>query len=378
MPLDEDDEVYDYHQVHHPSTPTQASMADSSFQLHPTSRRYPSPASSYLTSFASSPASRSSRRPTPTSPFSPARDDHSWREEISWQFDPSGYRDGATSFASALTPWPAASPTSSSRRTTTLRSAKDYYLAGTAHAAAGPFRSFTNPYYEFSQVGRPPNAGRLELLSHVWEPAVHKRETAGSSTGRRGNQREELSTVEYVDAERQIHMDHAGVFSGQYPRHHHHGHGQHGGGVHVEDNSVSLDHAAGGDDNVHVDDESGVSEDEEGDDMGPPRSVSLFNLFRYSDKLDMVLVLLGCIGALINGGSLPWYSYLFGNFVNKIAQESKQDKSKMMKDVEQVKYIHDMLIFTQDQWFMKFSLSIYNAIDDHIVLSFWCFRYVYT
>lgn len=97
---------------------------------------------------------------------------------------------------------------------------------------------------------------------------------------------------------------------------------------------------AGGDDNVDVDDdEGGASEDEEEDDMGPPRSVGLLSLFKYSDKLDIVLVLLGCIGALINGGSLPWYSYLFGSFVNKIAQESKQDKSKMVKDVEQVKHI---------------------------------------
>ncbi|PQM40461.1 tRNA (guanine(37)-N1)-methyltransferase 2 [Prunus yedoensis var. nudiflora] len=31
---------------------------------------------------------------------------------------------------------------------------------------------------------------------------------------------------------------------------------------------------------------------------------------------------MGCVGALINGGSLPWYSYLFGEFVNKIAIES--------------------------------------------------------
>ncbi|KAL6285339.1 hypothetical protein ACE6H2_009729 [Prunus campanulata] len=45
---------------------------------------------------------------------------------------------------------------------------------------------------------------------------------------------------------------------------------------------------------------------------------------------------MGCVGALINGGSFPWYSYLFGEFVNKIAIESitYADKTPMMKDVE--------------------------------------------
>ncbi|GFZ04329.1 hypothetical protein Acr_16g0009530 [Actinidia rufa] len=41
------------------------------------------------------------------------------------------------------------------------------------------------------------------------------------------------------------------------------------------------------------------------DDVEPPRPVGLSRLFKYSTKLDMVLVILGCLGALINGGSLP-------------------------------------------------------------------------
>lgn len=65
--------------------------------------------------------------------------------------------------------------------------------------------------------------------------------------------------------------------------------------------------------------------------VGKP--VSIAGLFKYSTPLDMVLLVLGCIGAMINGGSLPWYSYLFGNFVNKIVNS---DKTQMMKDVKQV------------------------------------------
>ncbi|KAK6264322.1 ABC transporter-like [Theobroma cacao] len=77
--------------------------------------------------------------------------------------------------------------------------------------------------------------------------------------------------------------------------------------------------------------------DEEEEDAEPPRPVGLLKLFKYSTKWDIVLVILGCLGALINGGSLPWYSYFFGDFVNKIATESsKGNKIQMMKDVEKI------------------------------------------
>ncbi|KAL3511586.1 hypothetical protein ACH5RR_024303 [Cinchona calisaya] len=78
------------------------------------------------------------------------------------------------------------------------------------------------------------------------------------------------------------------------------------------------------------------AEDYDEDEVAAPKSVGLFGLFKYSNKLDMILVLLGCLGSLINGGSLPWYSFLFGKFVNRIANESKTDKDKMMKDVEEI------------------------------------------
>lgn len=70
------------------------------------------------------------------------------------------------------------------------------------------------------------------------------------------------------------------------------------------------------------------------DEVVPPKTIGVFGLFKYSTKMDMFLVVIGCLGALINGGSLPWYSYLFGNFVNKIA--SDDDKNQMMEDVRKV------------------------------------------
>uniref|UniRef100_A0ACD5WT34 Uncharacterized protein n=1 Tax=Avena sativa TaxID=4498 RepID=A0ACD5WT34_AVESA len=76
-------------------------------------------------------------------------------------------------------------------------------------------------------------------------------------------------------------------------------------------------------------------DDEEDDDVEPRagKPVSVTGLFKYSTPLDILLLVLGCIGAMINGGSLPWYSYLFGNFVNKIVNS---DTTQMMKDVRQI------------------------------------------
>ncbi|KAK6914651.1 ABC transporter type 1, transmembrane domain, partial [Dillenia turbinata] len=85
-----------------------------------------------------------------------------------------------------------------------------------------------------------------------------------------------------------------------------------------------------------LDDTEDDYDEEDMDDEKPLRQVGLFSLFRYSTKLDIFLVIFGCIGALINGGAAPWYLYLFGKFVNKIAKESADDKVQMMKDVDEI------------------------------------------
>ncbi|KAG6735249.1 hypothetical protein POTOM_062209 [Populus tomentosa] len=87
-----------------------------------------------------------------------------------------------------------------------------------------------------------------------------------------------------------------------------------------------IDQASGYDDEDY-------DEEEDDSDEAARRQVGLFNLFRYSTKWDMVLVFLGCLGALINGGSLPWYSYFFRDFVNRIAKHSDDN---MMKEVERI------------------------------------------
>lgn len=76
-------------------------------------------------------------------------------------------------------------------------------------------------------------------------------------------------------------------------------------------------------------------DDDEEDEAVGPRSVGLFGLFRYAVMLDFVLILFGSFGALINGGSLPFYSLLFGRFVNKLSLGGT-DKKQMMKEVDTV------------------------------------------
>lgn len=48
------------------------------------------------------------------------------------------------------------------------------------------------------------------------------------------------------------------------------------------------------------------------------KSVSYFSLFRYADKWDVVCIILGTIGAVGNGVSMPLFSIIFGDILNSI------------------------------------------------------------
>nr|XP_029123837.1 ABC transporter B family member 19 [Elaeis guineensis] len=257
------------------------------------------------------------------------------------------------------------------------RSAKDYYLSRTS-----------NPLYEHSRRG-----SRLELRSHV--SRAHRRRSRdfsgpnhdastssiftdlGVFQGRRGRassidtslaSRDELGMADYGVPELIAPRN-----SPHSPRidhtldHHHHDHTlDHHHHDHVHDISFSHDYntdhhyvtpskshdrdvsLSHGDHrqghhvyNMHDDDDGGAygdddDDEEEDEDVRVTPPVGLFSLFKYSTTWDLALIFLGCIGALINGGSLPWYSYLFGDFVNKIALESVNDKAQMMKDVQRI------------------------------------------
>nr|XP_027123328.1 ABC transporter B family member 19-like [Coffea arabica] len=422
---------------------TPATPRNSHRQYHTTpARSQPQSASfSVSTSYDFPLGSRRPRNPTPASPFA-ADDDRSWQGELSWQFNPTGWRDNRD-FSAALSPVGYSSGSRIFRR-----SAKDYFLSRTT-AAAG-LRSFTNPYYDHSSghyEALP--SGRLELQSYVArdgedafsarrfaprEPTMphgaHRHLSAATKRSAASSgplaDKDELSLVDYdapEDLDHQINLletdpghlqrqnpswlsisnayKHKGTeddlysvghgprnpghtthhihggdaqshrkLNCQYGQNHHHyhhrtslatapyRHGDYDHTVHALENinddlySFNNDHktpnhrvheATSNQYRTHshsgydVDQELAYDvQDFDDDDVGAPKSVGLFGLFKYSTKFDLLLVLLGCLGSLINGGSLPWYSYLFGRFVNKIAKESKTDLQKMMKDVEKI------------------------------------------
>ncbi|TXG68236.1 hypothetical protein EZV62_003171 [Acer yangbiense] len=409
-------------------------MADSSFdnsfshtnnhrhqQLHTTpvvtpyyvSSRASSPLTSRRMSSSSTPR-RLRHHPAPATPF--ATDyDTSWQGEVSWQFEPSGWRD-SRNLGAALSPWAATTTTPNSNAF--RRSANDYYQSRTY----GGFRSFANPYYESSNYSAV-QARRLELQSYVARDDESFLQSKEHNLGdqRRSHQglssslsiikegsirhvspvadKDELSSIDFdplADVERRFsllepntdrhrHDDphwsyveddeddddvgHAihrydGISHGKHQHNHglshsrndnHAGHHQtrhkmdkfhddlqHKHHGHDARSSTSHHYGVGGNryndtELVSVYNEGNEEEEEEEEEEEVAKPIGLFSLFKYSTKFDMVLVILGCIGAFINGGSLPWYSLLFGNFVNKIGKESKNsDKTQMMKEVEHI------------------------------------------
>ncbi|XP_061983037.1 ABC transporter B family member 19-like [Populus nigra] len=363
-----------YHQrrqLRHPSTPVNSQYDSRSFTQF---------------SFTNTP---NRLRQTPSTPFA-TDNDTSWQDELSWQFQPTGWND-TRSLGAALSPWAASTP---SNRHIFQRSANDYYLSRTH----GGFRTFTNPYYDQSSYGAVP-AGRLELQSYAARnnerSVVHVRDysSAAYSNSHHGISRpisqaikggarknasplvdqDELSMIDYdsEDVEKQgellqndtnlhgdkdsrwISVSHAYMEDdGVSPLYHstpHGGHDHHGHelsrsrhddflSAYEANRSTSRDYVPGKNPYDDIDqaseyEDEDYDEEEDDNEEAARRQVGLFSLFKYSTKWDMVLVFLGCLGALINGGSLPWYSYFFGDFVNRIAKHSDDN---MMKEVERI------------------------------------------
>ncbi|KAK7294489.1 hypothetical protein RJT34_17378 [Clitoria ternatea] len=331
-------------------------MADSSsfeneYHLSSHQRHFPTPvsnrsvfsgSSSFIPSSSHSNATPRSRRArhnrVPNTPFA-SDDDHSWQEEVLWKFEPKGWHEHSTNFGSVLSPWPATSSSDHSR--VFHQSANDYYLSRTSR--------LTNSSYEQSGYGR------VELKSYVARdkdndhnyfdqhsqpnelPKLRVTQERNSRRDHKSSplaQEDELSMIDYSIKDEPIISPFRGDYGLELP-YVKHGHGDMHGGHHYGLSS----HGSGGYSHHDVDRFSEYDEEGEKDldeeDARPPKTVGLFSLFRYSTKLDWMLVFVGCLGALINGGSLPVYSYLFGDLVNKISGAEK-DKKQMMKDVEKI------------------------------------------
>lgn len=320
-------------------------LDDSPFSHHPHHttplRSHQSPSISFYSPhtspFPTSHRTRYNKRVPPTTPFA-SDHDRSWQAEISWQFEPTGAVGAALSPWTGPTPSPSPGPTPNNR--VFRQSAKDYYLSSTSNNDLN-FRNFTNPYYEYSNVLSP---GRIELQSFVVDHQPHsssfnagyiKSPTFGT---RKSNYSEKSSDIDHeIKTNKQdprwFSVSHAYVDGKNSPLN----------GIsfrsHDQDQYPNNKH--------YYDDDFGrstrtpqylqsyVQDGEEfEDEVEQPKTIGIFGLFKYSTKMDMFLVIIGCFGALINGGSLPWYSYLFGDFVNKIALDN--DKNQMMEDVRKV------------------------------------------
>ncbi|XP_040378737.1 ABC transporter B family member 19-like [Oryza brachyantha] len=263
----------------------------------------------------------------------------SWQSSVSWQPDTSWAQPHG--LGAAVGPWAPAGLGSAGRRGPALfrRTAREYYMS----------RRSTRPYRDLSSsVSRPVAAGgrRLELQSVVTDAS--RAIVAVPNTSFASN-------------------DDSFVQSAVYSARGHDAGGGAGAMVRYSEtkppDSREVSFSRDNHDQLYVsaaarpdppsfgydisvasfsdqsryhggDEDAGDFDDDDDEiDVRVGKPVSVAGLFKYSTFLDIVLLVLGCVGAMINGGSLPWYSYLFGNFVNKIVNV---DKTEMMKDVKQI------------------------------------------
>ncbi|KAL7140430.1 hypothetical protein ABFS83_09G120700 [Erythranthe nasuta] len=327
-------------------------MADHSIEPPRRRQRHTTPARSqhFSTSFSSSSShifshNRSPwrrRNPTPATPFA-TDEDRSWQGQLSWQLEPTGWQE-SRNLGAALSPWTSNNSSATTPFITRVvnRSANDYYLAHTY----GNTNNYENYENSNSYYGHLPS-GRIELQSYV--------SRANGSTSRPGKN-PVLSTIKEGSVRNVGPLSDHGAHKqhDQDPRWFSVSHAYAGENADVDhhyydDDDDDLEFANNSrhyhQESHHRKSTSGFDQepefveehdDVEEDDEVAPKSVGIFSLFRYSTKLDLVLIMFGCLGAFINGGSLPWYSFLFGKFVNKLALGQDQDKNEMMKEVDKI------------------------------------------
>ncbi|XP_073126542.1 ABC transporter B family member 19-like [Henckelia pumila] len=277
-----------------------------------------------------------------------------WQDqELSWQFEPTaGWLENSSNLGAAVfSPW-SASTTARSHFFTT--SANDYYLSHTL-----PNKLYHHNFYSSSNI----DPLSLELQSHTNSSAQYNSRHATSTTtlpeeipaGPLADE-DYMSTTDYGNMDRQVRVIEAyrHLNQNQHPRWFsvshdenakNHDHSTAEENLKIADTSPynNNTHFARPPDNQNYKVDSGSSfheEEDDGEEEGTaviPKSVGLFILFRYTTKFDLLLIFFGCVGAFINGGSLPWYSFLFGRFVNNLATgQDTISNHQMMKEVDKV------------------------------------------
>ncbi|RCV32767.1 hypothetical protein SETIT_7G029100v2 [Setaria italica] len=262
-------------------------------------------------------------------------DDMSWQSSVSWQPDTSWAQPHG--LGAAVGPWAPAESESASRRGPALfrRTARDYYLSTRSS------RIYRDRSPVAQQQSRAGGGKRLELQSVVTDAS--RAIVVAPNTSFASNDDAIVRTAAGRDSGDKSMVKYSGTYNNAMSREVSFSRDNHdklyvpprqeapsfGYDISVASYSRSqyLDDDDGGGDYGYDDDDDGEIEVR----IGKPVSIS--GLFKYSTPLDIILLVLGCVGATVNGGSLPWYSYLFGNFINKVVNS---DKAQMMKDVKQI------------------------------------------
>lgn len=263
----------------------------------------------------------------------------SWQSSVSWQPLPDTSWAQPHGLGAAVGPWaPAASDSSATRRGPALfrRTARDYYLSKRSSRIYRDRSSVAQQQQSRAAAG---GGKRLELQSVVTDASraiVAAPNTSFASiddrrTAAAGRDSRDKAMVKYSDTYINAMSREVSFSRDNHDKLY----------VPARQDAPSFGYdisVASYSRSRYLDDEGddyGYNDDDDSEivvmRIGKPVSIS--GLFKYSTPLDIVLLVLGCMGAIINGGSLPWYSYLFGSFINKVVNS---DKAQMMKDVKQI------------------------------------------
>lgn len=80
--------------------------------------------------------------------------------------------------------------------------------------------------------------------------------------------------------------------------------------------------------------------------------MSLVHLFRYADRLDLILLVFGILGAIVTGAAQPFMTVLFGNLINAFGRNTN-DARHMIHTVTKV-----CTLFHFQSYFLLIRLSI--------------------
>ena len=63
------------------------------------------------------------------------------------------------------------------------------------------------------------------------------------------------------------------------------------------------------------------------------KKVSLLGMFRYADRLDVLLMVVGAVGAVANGVTEPLMTILFGNVIDSFGDSTAQSVIRSVRKV---------------------------------------------